>query len=377
MPHKDQTNSLHASSVPEWMQRALDPAEPGRHTARSPEPNGVDGTRVPAPERRRTASWRAAAVAGLAGGVALIAIGYYLAALTTGGGGEAASDLGAREPVSAVADSLLPSVVQLETRDGLGSGVVYSAGFILTAAHVIEGEADVTIRLADGRRVPGRVVGTDAATDVGVVHAERGRLTPARLARGVPIDVGQLAIAIGSPFGLESTVTSGVVSAIGRSVPTERGASSMIQTDAPINPGNSGGALADRAGRVIGINDAIRSETGVNSGVGFAIPIDVATSVADALISGRAPQAGFLGVGGTGPSIGRPGALLTQIEPDSPAADAGLRPGDLVSGFANTPVTSMLDLMAKVRVTSPGTEVELEVFRDGTRRSVSVVIGRQ
>jgi S1-C subfamily serine protease len=127
---------------------------------------------------------------------------------------------------------------------------------------------------------------------------------------------------------------------------------------------------------VIGINDAIRSETGVSAGVGFAIPIDVAISVADALISGRAPQAGFLGVGGTVPSVGRPGALLTQVEPGSPAAAAALRPGDLITAFGNAPVTSMLDLMAKVRITPPRTKVDLEVFRDGSRRHVSVVVGR-
>jgi putative serine protease PepD len=334
----------------------------------------TDGRGAKAHGRRRLA----AAALWCAAFLALVVAAYRLGDLRDDPAEPASGRAASVEPVTAVAESLLPSVVQLETSSGLGSGVVYDrGGLILTAAHVVEGAGgEVTIRVASGRRIPGRVLGTDNATDVGVVRAAAD-LTPATLGAGVPVEVGQLAVAIGSPFGLESTVTSGVVSAIGRSIPIGDGALSMIQTDAPINPGNSGGALADRHGRVIGINDAIRTGTGVNAGVGFAIPIDVAIPVADALAAGRTPRIGFLGVGGTTSATGAGGALVTEVQGGSPAAAAGVRPGDLITAFDGDDVDSMLDLMAKVRVTRPGTSVVLEVVRNGTRRDVRVVVGRQ
>jgi putative serine protease PepD len=285
-----------------------------------------------------------------------------------------------REPVAAVAKALLPSVVQLETGAGLGSGVIYdSGGLVLTAAHVVDGASQVTVRLADGARIAGEVVGLDHGTDVAVVRVRRSGLPAAQLAVGAPLRVGQLAVAIGSPFGLEGTVTSGVVSAVGRSVPMGDGSSvaSMIQTDAPINPGNSGGALADRSGRVIGINDSIRSTTGSNAGVGFAIPIEVAASVADALLQGREPSIGFLGVSGTDPTSGPGGALVTEVHPGTPAARAGVRPGDLITSWDGTAIEGMEGLAAEVRRTRPGTQVALEVLRSGARISIEVTVGRQ
>jgi putative serine protease PepD len=375
----DRISSRRPGSVPAWMERAMrtrgSPAsggDPSAAPSRDRRPHAERANSSSRPARTRRAG--ATAAGAIAVSIALVAGGYLLATVRPGDRGDpsAAEPV---EPVARVASSLLPSVVQLETPDGIGSGVVYEArGLIVTAAHVVEGARRLTVRLADGRRVPGRVVGTDADTDVAVVRAERGNLDPARLAANAPLEVGQLAVAIGSPFGLESTVTSGVVSAVGRSVPTEDGATSMIQTDAPINPGNSGGALADRTGRVIGINDAIRSQTGVNAGVGFAIPIDVVIDVADSLISGGSPRTGSLGVSGITPAAGRPGALLTHIEPRSPADDAGLRPGDLVTRFDGVPVTNILDLMAAIRAAPPGGVVDLEIFRAGARRVVDVVV---
>jgi S1-C subfamily serine protease len=277
-----------------------------------------------------------------------------------------------------VAKALLPSVVQLETGAGLGSGVIYdSGGLVLTAAHVVDGASQVTVRLADGARIAGEVVGLDHGSDVAVVRVRRSGLPAAELAVGAPLRVGQLAVAIGSPFGLEGTVTSGVVSAVGRSVVMGDASSvaSMIQTDAPINPGNSGGALADRRGRVIGINDSIRSTTGSNAGVGFAIPIEVAASVADALLQGREPSIGFLGVSGTNATSG--GALVTEVHPGTPAARAGLRPGDVIAAWDGAPIEGMLELAAEVRRTRPGTQVALEVLRSGARISIEVTVGRQ
>jgi S1-C subfamily serine protease len=298
----------------------------------------------------------------------------------TGSASSGARPGGDEEPVSQVAKALSPSVVQIETDNGLGSGVVYDDdGLILTAAHVVEGSEDVTVRLADGRRVAGRVVGSDEDTDVAVVRVSDKNLPTAPLGVGEAVKVGQLAVAIGSPFGLEGSVTSGVVSAIDRSVPINDGTAtaSMIQTDASINPGNSGGALADRHGTVIGINDLIRTESGFNSGVGFAIPIDIAASVADSLVKGAKPRLGFLGVSGTEPASGPAGALITDVLAGTPADSAGLQRGDLIVAFDRDPIEDMAALAARIRLTRPGTIVTLQVVRNGSKLEIDVrVAGR-
>jgi putative serine protease PepD len=371
---------------PEWIREHLEaPGHPysGPSPASDPSPPGPAKLGTPHnPPRRR--------LAGALAALLLIGGGYGLASVRAT---DLPPDAGAPpkqagrslvtpqgpEPVAAVAKAVLPSVVQIETEGGLGTGVVYdSNGFILTAAHVVEGSSEVTVRLADGRRVRGEVEGADAGTDVAVVSVDRRDLPAASLAIGIPVRVGQLAVAIGSPFGLEGTVTAGVVSAVERTITTNEGnAASMIQTDAPINPGNSGGALVDRKGRVIGINDAIRSDSGVNAGVGFAIPIDTAASVAEALLRGRTPEVGFLGVSGAQPGMGRPGAQITDVQPGTPAARAGLRSGDLVTRFDGERVESMAELAARVRPTQPGTEVTLEVVRSGRTLNVILRVGSQ
>jgi putative serine protease PepD len=279
--------------------------------------------------------------------------------------------------VAAVAKALMPSVVQLETGTGLGSGVVYDKnGLILTAAHVVEGSTDVVVRLSDGRRVNGEVLGTDPGTDIAVIDAEAEDLQPATLAIDVPLEVGQTAIAIGSPFGLESSVTAGIVSAVGRTLETQDGgAVSTVQTDAPINPGNSGGALVDRTGRVIGINDAILSDGGDNAGIGFAIPIDTAYQVAQALEKGETPTIGFLGVTPTDGTGGRPGALVTSVVPESGAAEAGVEEGDLIVRYKDEPIESAADLIATIRATEPGTTATMEIVRDGQSQELEVTIG--
>jgi S1-C subfamily serine protease len=368
--------------MPEWLRRALDER---RILRPPPDELPVDHS------RSRSIRWLSAVLV-----VALVAgLGYGFAGLWNEDVPDAATSGrppqttsaprgpvrggGGGEPVAAVAEAVRPVVVQIETPSGLGSGVVYDAdGFILTAAHVVSGASDVTVVLADGDKVAGDVIGTDPATDVAVVRAARRGLDVATLAVGVPVRVGQLAVAIGSPFGLDQSVTSGIVSAVDRAIVTQSSAvTSMIQTDAPINPGNSGGALADRQGRVIGINDAIRSDSGVNAGVGFAIPIDTAVSVADSLVRGMRPRIGFVGVSGTEPTSGRAGALVTQVGPNGPADDAGIQVGDLITTFDGEPVASMVDLAAKVRQTEPGTVVRFSVVRNGNRISIEVRIGEQ
>jgi putative serine protease PepD len=238
--------------------------------------------------------------------------------------GEAPLDGTAAEPAAAVAAALGPAVVQIETGTGLGSGFVYdSSGLVMTAYHVVSDARTVQVRLADGTRLEGEVLGSDPSTDVAVIRIDPvDGLAVASLATGVPVQVGQLAVAIGSPFGLDQTVTAGIVSAVGRSAETPGGVVPAIQTDAPINTGNSGGALADRQGRVIGINDSIitggRSATG-NVGVGFAVPIDIAKNVADRIVAGEPTDAGFLGVEGADATGRRVGAAITSVSSGSPA----------------------------------------------------------
>ena len=280
------------------------------------------------------------------------------------------------EPIAAVAKALLPAVVQLETDQGLGSGVIYDKnGYILTAAHVVDGASQVTVRLADGTKLNGRVLGTDSGTDIGVVKVDRDNLQPAALALKVPLEVGQTAVAIGSPFGLEGSVTSGVVSAVNRSLPTQDGSVfEVLQTDAPINPGNSGGALADREARVIGINDSIRSESGGNEGVGFAVPIDIAAASAARIVQGKSSASGYLGVSGTDPTLGRAGALINEVVKGGPADKAGLQVGDLVVSVNDKAVQGMDDLAAQIRLLEPGQTVRLGIVRDGKQQTITATL---
>jgi S1-C subfamily serine protease len=278
------------------------------------------------------------------------------------------------EPAAAVAKVLGPAVVQLQNDRGLGSGVLYDrSGLILTAAHVVGSASSMMVRLADGTQTTGKVLGSDDATDIAVVKIDVGHDVPvAVLATGVKLEVGQIAIAIGSPYGFDQSVTQGIVSAINRSIPTPGGEVPMVQTDAPINPGNSGGALADRFGRVIGINDAIyTSSSGSdatqpgNVGVGFAVPIDLARAVADRLVAGKKVEQGALGVRVSDASGSHAGAQIQQIESGSPAQKAGLKVGDVVVRFDGNPVQSSDDLAGGVKTHQPGDEVTLEVLRSG------------
>lgn len=276
------------------------------------------------------------------------------------------------EPVAQVARILLPSTVQLRAGEATGSGVIYRPdGFILTAAHVVEGRDEVSVRLSDGSRLDGKVLGHDAARDIAVVKVDRTRLPAARLARGVRLRVGQLTMAIGSPFGLADTVTAGVVSGIGRSLPTGQGPVDAIQTDTSVNPGNSGGPLADRFGRVIGINVAVRGR--VADRVAFAVPIDVAMQAADRIQQGQPPPpVAFMGVTGTEPATGRAGALVTEVHAGSPAANAGVIDGDLVIAIDRQQIDSMEELAAAIRRHSPGDKVTLTVVRDGEEHRFTI-----
>ncbi len=196
------------------------------------------------------------------------------------------------EPIADTAAKLLPGVVQISTSEGLGSGfVVDTSGLILTAGHVVGSASQVTVTLPDGSTTPGTVVAVDTSIDTAVVSIQSSNLTALPLGDSDKLRVGQVVVAVGSPFGLDSTVTSGIVSALGRSITDEAGQlSNLIQTDAPINPGNSGGPLADQSGAVIGINTAIASQDGGSNGVGFAVPINEAATLLQSAKNGTAPQ---------------------------------------------------------------------------------------
>ncbi len=292
----------------------------------------------------------------------------------------AASGAEDRDPAVVVAEQLGPSVVQIEIGDGVGSGVIYRDGLILTNEHVVRGATQVAVILRDGRILNGEVVGVEPDVDVAVITVGEGLGLPvAPLALDETPAVGSTAIAIGSPFRLQQTVTEGIVSAVNRPIPAGQVYTPMIQTDAPINPGNSGGALANGEGRVIGINTAIqtRSFDNVNSGVGFAIPIDTAVSVADRLAEGEPILRGFLGVEG-GPAVdGSAGVEIRSITPDSAAEEAGIEVGDRVLSVDGAPVTQIQELAGLVASREPGDVVALEVVRGEEQITVQVPLGQR
>lgn len=265
---------------------------------------------------------------------------------------------------------------------GQGSGIIYDmSGHILTNAHVVGEAEEVRVQFADGTRAEGTVVGTAPAIDVALVKVDADiALTPAVFADRSTVEVGQLAVAVGSPFGLQQSVTSGIVSAVGRAVREGTGESAfveMIQTDAPINPGNSGGALANRFGQVIGMNTLIQTDGSIvgNIGLGFAIPSDIALNIAQRILAGESTELGFLGVSGTDPEMGQPGAFVIEVHDDTPADRAGLMAGDLIVLIDDEVVSTFTELAAKVQFRAPGTEVELGVVRDGEPITLTVVIG--
>ena len=288
-------------------------------------------------------------------------------------------------PAEAVAKLLTPSAVQLQGKDDLGSGFIYdSSGLILTAAHVVAGNTEMQVRLADGTQTTGTVVGANAATDIAVIRIKVDKqLVAASLGSDDDVNVGQVAIALGSPYGLDQTVTAGIVSAVGRSVSTQDGGEvAMLQTDAPINPGNSGGMLANAFGQVIGVNDSIitgsdpsAGDSG-NVGVGFAIPIGLAKSVADRLVAGRPIEFGYLGVTTKNSAGARAGGYIEGVVGGSPGAKAGLKSGDIVIKVDGNPIGGGTDLAAAIRARKPGDKVRLTVLRGSSELAMVATVGK-
>jgi serine protease DegQ len=291
---------------------------------------------------------------------------------------EVSDTSGAGEPIADAAEKILPSVVQIRTNDAVGSGVVFNEGLILTAAHVVEGETTVEVRLEDGENVQGTVLGGTSEADIAVVQIDRTDVPVATLALNFTPRVGQTAIAVGSPWGLTSTVTAGIISAVNQPLgcDTLNGVCrSMLQTDAAINPGNSGGALLDRDGRVLGINVSIFSLSGANDGVGFAVPIDVAYDIAQAVVAGENIEFAFLGVTGQTVESGRAGALIINVAEGSAADEAGFQVDDLVVSINGNRVQSSSDLASLVRSHRPGELVEFVVIRDDTEITIQATLG--
>jgi len=271
--------------------------------------------------------------------------------------------------IAAVAASVGPAVVQLESDDGLGSGVIFDpSGLILTAAHVVGGADSVNVRLVDGRLFEGTVVGTHAATDVAVVSMEGDGFPTAVLGYGTSARVGETAVALGSPFGLDQTVTAGIVSATGRNI----NGVPMVQTDAAINPGNSGGPLVNGAGHVIGINDIIFTQGGGNDGIGFAIAIDMAIIVAEQLVAGDDVQLSALGVATIANTTGEGGAIVREVVSGSAADGAGLEVGDRIVLVGGSPVFDPSGLFAEIITHRPGQLIEIEFTRDGQPHQITV-----
>jgi S1-C subfamily serine protease len=286
--------------------------------------------------------------------------------------------------VSGVAERLIPSVAHLavsrRTRrgraEGAGSGVAISSdGYMLTSAHVVASGQRLTASFSDGRELNGKVAGADPLSDLAVVHVDGRDLTPARLGDADDLRVGQLVVAIGSPMGLAGTVTAGVVSALGRSLPTRSGSAgrlveNVIQTDAALNPGNSGGALADGLGRVVGINTAV-----AGIGLGLAVPINDATGkIISALMKEGRVRRAYIGiVGGSRPlppkissRLGRDkGIEVVEVVGGSPAARAGLRAEDLIVAVDGEPMEDVGDLQRLMVAERIGQGIQVDVVREG------------
>ncbi len=272
-------------------------------------------------------------------------------------------------------------------RQGLGSGVIVdSGGYILTNNHVVEDADEITVRLADGREFDAEVIGTDPPTEIAVIRIKAGKLPVAELGASKKMEVGDWVLAVGAPFGLEQTVTSGIISATGRHSVGIADYENFIQTDAAINPGNSGGPLVNMRGEVIGINTAIATRSGGYMGISFAVPIDMAREVAKRLREKGTVVRGWLGVGiqpltnDMAESMklkDKEGVLVSQVFDDGPAGEAGVKVGDVILEFNGKRVTNPADLQSAVAWTDPGARADVVIMRDGKRRTLRVKVEKR
>jgi S1-C subfamily serine protease len=310
--------------------------------------------------------------------------------------------------VPAVAQAVTPSVVRIDVvgvptgpaigpggAPALGSGVIYrSDGYILTNHHVVDGAEEVRVRLSSGDILPAEVVGSDPLNDLAVLRVERTDLPAINLrSADEPLIVGETVVAIGSPFGLDASVTTGIISALNREIAVDEAEEggrlvipSVIQTDAAINPGNSGGALVDARGRLVGINTAILTRSGASQGVGFAVSAEQAIASADQLIEEGFVRHPLLGIAGidVSPEVAEEfgleasrGAVVDSVQEGTGAAEAGMRPGDIIVGIDGEPLATMSELVAEVRRRSPGEVLTLSVVRNGDELEIEVTLGER
>ena len=269
----------------------------------------------------------------------------------------------------------------------MGSGFVISEdGYILTNHHVVDQATEIQVLFADRREYTATIVGSDRRSDLALLKIDATDLPTLSFAEADELRAGDWVLAIGSPFGLDYSVTAGIVSAIGRSIPTEKGENYVpfIQTDVAINPGNSGGPLFNLDGEVVGINSQIYSRSGGSIGLSFSIPTSVALTVVDQLKKNGTVQRGWLGVVmqdvdkalAESLELGKPqGALINAVEPDGPADDAGIVPGDVIVRFNGQPIIDSGDLPHVVGAIAPGKKVKVEVYREGKRKTINVKVG--
>ena len=358
-----------------------------------------------APSRDRRGLW---AALGAVAATALIAAGFGLAkvveddpatvdtaAATSGSAsvtttpstttttGSAPVAANASEPAAEVAAKVGPSVVLIKTAGGSGSGIIYDkSGVIFTNAHVVETATTVEVTFSNGRKESNvTVIARDLARDIALLRvAARDDLVPAVFAKTADVRVGQIAIAIGAPFGLDQSVTQGIVSAVGRNVPSFGNCGiDMIQTDAPINPGNSGGALVDKQGRLIGMNTSIRTSGATSNGsvgVGFAVPGDTIKASVERMLKGEVTDVAFLGVGQAAVENNADGVLVGSISANSPASAAGIREGDVITTVNGDKVSTFADIRARIQTAKPGDVFEMKITRDGQSQTVKATLAK-
>jgi serine protease Do/serine protease DegQ len=283
----------------------------------------------------------------------------------------------------------VPNTPQRRQFQSAGSGVIVDAkqGYIITNAHVIENATEITVTLLDNRSLTAKVVGKDEGSDVAVLQVQGNNLTAIPIADSDKTEVGDFVVAIGNPFGLGHTVTSGIVSALGRSGINPEGYEDFIQTDASINPGNSGGALVNLNGQLVGINSAILSRTGGNIGIGFAIPANMMKTVMTQLVKHGEVRRGVLGVNiqtltsdiaeSMGAAGNTQGALVSQVVEGSAAEKAGIKAGDIITAVNGKPVKDASGLRNTIGLLSIGERVDVALLRDGKPRRLTAVIGER
>ncbi|AXV05099.1 serine protease [Euzebya pacifica] len=365
-------------------------------------PNGPSATATAADPRRRP--WVTPLVSATLAAVVAAGVSFPIARSTVedtstaeevpasfivDGTGAGDTDIAEAMSISDVAAAVAPSVglVSVTTRAGQGSGsaVVYGAdGLLVTNNHVVADAVSVQVTLPSGETYDAQVVGTDPTTDVAVLRIDAVDLPTVPFATA-EATVGETAVAIGSPFGLDGTVTTGIVSATNRTLGGQTGVlGDLIQTDASINPGNSGGALVNGQGELIGLNTAILSSSGTSSGVGFAVPVATVQNVADQILATGSAVHAALGVSGQTVDARTAelydldvdaGAVLATVEPGSAAAAAGLQPGDIVTAVDGESVDTIADLSVAIRAHQPGDVIQLDVVRDNVSTTVEATLG--